>query len=125
MRGPQGTLFGRNTTGGAINLITAKPTDEFEAYAKVSAGRFELIETEGAISGPLTERVLGRVAWKTASRGGFGINEFTGNSVDNLDRKMVRGQLQINFTDKIDLFLMGEYGKRDDRSFAFKFQNGW
>lgn len=122
-RGPQGTLFGRNTTGGAINLITAKPTEELEGYARVSAGKYSLVETEGALSGPLLEnKVLGRVAWKTARRDGFGDNEFTGNDVDDLDQLMFRSSFQFNINDRMDFLLTGEYGEQSDRSFAFKFQ---
>lgn len=62
LKGPQGTLFGQNSTGGAINYIAAKPTDTFQAGGDVSYGRFNSIEGNAYISGPLTETVRGRVA---------------------------------------------------------------
>lgn len=121
LRGPQGTLFGRNTVGGAINITTRKPTEEFEAYVRASTGKYELLETEGAISGPLTDKLLGRFAWRQIDRNGFGENEFTGNDIDDVDRKSLRAHLQYNFNRDVDFLLTGEYFKQDDSSGAFVF----
>ena len=60
LKGPQGTLYGRNTTGGAIKFISNKPTDEFEFKARGSYGRFDTTEIEAAISGPITDRIRAR-----------------------------------------------------------------
>jgi len=65
LKGPQGTLFGQNSTGGAINYIAKKPTDELEAGVTTTYGRFDLVEVEGYISGPLTDTLKARVAVKT------------------------------------------------------------
>ncbi|KKW90192.1 hypothetical protein YP76_22070 [Sphingobium chungbukense] len=62
LKGPQGTLFGQNTTGGAVNYIAAKPTDEFHAGIELTGGRFADVEGEGYISGPLTDTLKARVA---------------------------------------------------------------
>lgn len=62
LKGPQGTLFGQNSTGGAINFIAAKPTDEFAAGADVSYGSFSRTEFNGYVSGPLSDTVRARVA---------------------------------------------------------------
>jgi len=62
LKGPQGTLYGRNTTGGAINYIARKPTDEFEAGMSASLGRFLTTDTEGFVSGPLVSTLKGRLA---------------------------------------------------------------
>ena len=63
LRGPQGTLYGRNATAGAINFITANPTKEFSGYGKVSYGNYDALHLEGAVSGGLTDTLAGRVAF--------------------------------------------------------------
>src|SRR5262245_46382470 len=84
-RGPQGSLHGGNAVGGSINLITAKPTDKPDGYARLSYGDFDYVDFEGAVSGPLgTDRVLGRLAVKSENRSGYGENPVTGNDVDDL-----------------------------------------
>lgn len=65
LKGPQGTLFGQNTTGGAINFIAAKPTDEFEAGVNLSYGRFNTFDAQGYISGPITETLNARFSART------------------------------------------------------------
>jgi iron complex outermembrane receptor protein len=118
LRGPQGTLYGRNATGGSINLITAKPTDYLSGYGRLTYGNYNAIVAEGAISGPITENVLFRIAGKTEDRDGFGENPVTGSEVDDLKRRMIRGMLQFNFSDTTDLLLSGEYFRQDDHSGA-------
>ncbi len=59
LRGPQGTLYGRNAVGGSINLITAKPTTEFEAYGRVTYGNYQHIDGEGAVSGAINDTLAG------------------------------------------------------------------
>ncbi len=121
LRGPQGTLYGRNATGGSINLITAKPTRTLSGYARATYGNYSTIITEAAVSGPITDNILFRVATKTENRDGFGENPVTGNDVDDLDRWMARGHLQFEFSDAVELLLTGEYFRQDDHSGAVHF----
>ena len=67
LKGPQGILFGNNATGGAINFIAAKPTDDFSVGAKISYGRFDSLDAEGFISGPISDNVGFRVAVRRQS----------------------------------------------------------
>ena len=62
VRGPQGTLYGRNATGGSINIITNKPTEELSGYAHFTGGNYTLLQFDGAVSGPLNDKLLARVA---------------------------------------------------------------
>ncbi|NLR71151.1 TonB-dependent receptor [Novosphingobium sp. ERN07] len=123
LRGPQGTLYGRNATGGAVNLITAKPTEELSGYVRQTIGGDALlIQTDAAVSGSLTEGVRARLAVQRIKRDGFGINEFTGNEIDNANQWSVRGHLQFLPTDKLSILLTGELHTEDDRSLAVKFR---
>ena len=118
LRGPQGTLYGRNATGGSINLITAKPKHDFGGYARLTYGNYNALITEAAITGPITEGVAFRVAVKSEDRDGFGTNPVTGSDVDNLNRRMIRGQLQFDISDATELLLSGEYFRQSDNSGA-------
>ena len=123
LRGPQGSLYGRNAVGGSVNLITAKPTEDYEGYARATVGDYSAYGFEGAFGGPIMrDRILGRVAVKIENRGGFGTNPVTGNDVDDLDRKMFRGELKFIPLDSLDILLTGEYYNQDDASRALKFR---
>ena len=118
LRGPQGTLYGRNATGGSINLITAKPTANLSGYARLTYGNYNAIVSEAAISGPITDAILFRIAGKTENHDGFGKNPVSGADVDDLNRRMVRGQLKFEFAPRVDLLLEGEYFRQNDSSGA-------
>ena len=121
LRGPQGTLYGRNATGGSINLITRKPTEELEGYGRVSYGNYDMLQLEGALSGPLTDGVLGRIAFKNLARNGYGENEVNGADIDDADKQSLRGHLQFNINEDIDLLLTAEYHNEDDSALGLKF----
>ncbi len=123
LRGPQGTLYGRNATGGTVNLISAKPTEDLEGYFRISAGNFGLFQTDGAISGGLSDRVLGRIAVQSITRSeGFSINQTTGNFVDDVNKRSVRGQLLFKASDDIDILLSTEFGTELDAANSFYFK---
>ena len=122
LRGPQGTLYGRNATGGSINLITAKPTQNFTGYTNFSIGGSDLsYGVDSALSGPLAQTVLGRVAVHYQHHDGYGKHTGTGEDIDDLNVIATRGHLQFNFSDSVDLLLSGEYAKEDDHSKSVHF----
>ncbi|MED5546365.1 MAG: TonB-dependent receptor [Pseudomonadota bacterium] len=123
LRGPQGTLYGRNATGGAVNLITAKPTDYLSGYVRQTIGGDAfLLQTDAAISGPITDGILARLAVQRIDREGYGYNEYTGNDIDNAKQWSVRGHLMLQPTEKLSLLLTGELHTEDDHALAIKFR---
>ena len=120
IRGPQGTLFGRNTIGGVVNITTRRPTDEFEGYIEVGAGNYSLIETKGAISGPLNDAVQGRLAFSYLDRDGFGENLVTGNDVEDANRQSIRGSLTAQPTENLEVFLSADYLRVDQNTNALE-----
>jgi len=118
LRGPQGTLYGRNAVGGSINLITAKPTHVLSGYARLTYGNYNQIVSEAAISGPITDTILFRVAGKTENHDGFGVNPVSGDGVDDLNRRMIRGQLKFEFSPTVNWLVEGEYFRQNDSSGA-------
>lgn len=116
LRGPQGDLYGRNSTGGTLNIVTRQPTDELEAWARVSTGNYSQLDLEGAVSGPLIdERLLGRLSLVSLNHDGYTENVTTGNDVDDQSEWGVRGQLLWRATSSLDLgFSVDHYSARDN-----------
>ena len=111
LRGPQGTLYGRNATGGTINIITNNPTDHDEAYGEVTVGNYGLVETQGYVNGPVAgDKLLGRIAFKSTNLPGYGINFATGgNRVNGYDSTSVRGKLLWLVSDKLTASMSVDY----------------
>jgi iron complex outermembrane receptor protein len=114
LRGPQGTLYGRNSVGGSINVITNKPTDTFQASVDGLYGNYDAAIFRGFISGPLFTfdgvKVDGRLTVVRATHSGYSTNLSTAptatHNEDAQDYTMVRGQLKIDFGPNVDLLLM-------------------
>src|SRR3546814_10780581 len=87
LRGPQGTLYGRNATAGVVNVIPALPGDSFEGEVKVEAGSFETRRLSGMLNVPITDPLAVRVAGAMTKRDGFDYNTFT---QQRTDRKSTR-----------------------------------
>ncbi|HEX7694583.1 MAG TPA: TonB-dependent receptor [Sphingomonas sp.] len=97
LRGPQGTLYGRNSTAGAVKLISKKPTQEIEGYGRVSYGRFGTTTFEGAVGGGLIPDILAaRISIDYQRQGGSVLNIVTGNKLGGYDD--VAGRAQLLFT---------------------------
>lgn len=106
LRGPQGTLYGKNTTAGAVNIISKKPTFDTEAYATLGVGEKSERIVSGAVGGAiLDERLAGRVSVYSEERDGFGKNLTTGNSYGDVNKKAIRLQLLAQLTPNLDALL--------------------
>ncbi len=100
LRGPQGTLFGRNATSGAVNLITARPDlSGFGASGSVEYGNFNSWRLEAMVNAPLSDKIGVRLAGTYLKRDGFTENLFTGNRIDGRDQWAVRGSLRFQPTE--------------------------
>jgi len=97
LRGPQGTLYGRNTTGGAINVITNKADPSATSgHIELTAGNYNATQMRGYFNMPITDNLAVRFAGMQLQRDGFIENQFTGNDID--DRDMWGGRLSVNWT---------------------------
>jgi iron complex outermembrane receptor protein len=123
LRGPQGTLYGRNTTGGSVNVITNKPTEELSGYGRFTAGDYSLLQFEGAVGGPLSQQLRGRIATKIVERDGYGDNLFNGGEIDDASTQSVRGHLQWLPNDAFDVLVTAEYHREDDNNYMPKFRD--
>jgi outer membrane receptor protein involved in Fe transport len=105
LRGPQGTLYGRNTTGGQINFISNRPTAETHAGITAEYGSHNEVNAEGYVSGSITEGLLGRLSVATEQGGEWQRNRDTGRRLGNKDKIAGRGQLEWKPADVVDLRL--------------------
>lgn len=105
LKGPQGTLYGRNTTGGAVLFNSRGPTDTFEASNYDEVGNYGYYSVEGAISGPLSDTVSARVAFSTTQSDGYQKNLTSGNTNGGIDRVSVRGMVDWKPVDGLKIRL--------------------
>lgn len=110
LKGPQGTLYGKNASAGVINIITRRPTEELSGYFGIDVGNFGRFNAKGALSGALVEeRVAGRVAFTYETRDGLYRNLTTGESANDIDARGVRGTLRFTPGDQLTLDLIGDW----------------
>jgi iron complex outermembrane recepter protein len=109
LRGPQGTLFGRNVTGGAVVVNTARPTQEFESKVKVTYGNYDRFDVAASVNGALTETIAARVAALYQHQEGYFTNLQTGQKKANKNLALVRPSLKFTIGEDFDLTLIGEW----------------
>ncbi|QTH20934.1 TonB-dependent receptor [Rhizorhabdus wittichii] len=121
LRGPQGTLYGRNATGGSVNLITRKPTRDLSGYLDLTYGNYDRIQLDGAISGPLDGKgdVRARIAFQKVKHDGYGRNVTLNEDVSDQDSWAVRGILQVDPAANVDITLSADYAREDDHNYPF------
>ena len=115
LRGPQGTLFGRNATSGVVNVVTAKPDlSGFGAAAEFEYGNYNSIKTKGMVNVPIGETIGVRVAGYYLNRDGYTENLYDGSDIDGRDMYAIRGSLRFEPTANTTIDLMGFYFREDD-----------
>ena len=115
LRGPQGTLYGRNATGGVVNVITAKPVfEEFQADAKLTYGNYNTFKAKGMVNIPIGDRVALRLAGSLLQRDGYVDNVVTNNDIDDRDLYGFRATLGFEPTDRLRGWVSYDYFEEDD-----------
>ena len=109
LRGPQGTLFGRNTSGGAVNFVPNRPQQDFFASAELSYGNYDSIDGRLVLNGGLTDTLAGRLSVSHREHGGYSENITTGAELDDEDNWSVRAQLLFEPSDASRLLLGYDY----------------
>jgi len=123
LRGPQGALFGRNSTGGVIHYVTRRPGDEFEAYADASYGDYEQVRLEGAVGGPIKEGLAGRLSVGYNNHEGYTDNRTPGvQDYNSMNALAARAQLEFELSDTATVLLSGNYSDNDAAVGAWQHQ---
>lgn len=122
LRGPQGTLYGRNAIGGSINIVTKRPTDEFEGLLAVDVGSFDKRLLRGTLSGPISDNVRGRLTVSDETRDGYvrNLSALGADSYQDSNYTAVRGSLDYDVTDDLTLQFSGYYYDSRMHSISFR-----
>lgn len=121
LRGPQGTLFGRNTTGGLVHFVSKRPTDELDGYVNASFGDFSQVKLEGAIGGPFSDALAGRLSLAANQHDGWTKNR-VGPDYNETDAKAARAQLLFTPSDSSDVLLSAWWSDNDANVGAWQHQ---
>jgi iron complex outermembrane receptor protein len=116
LRGPQGTLFGKNTVAGAINITTVKPSDEFYGYVQGEIGNYDLIRVKGSFNAPLSDTIKARLTVSSDQRDGYVDNVADGVGSDEYNDKdelALRGQLLWDVGDNTELLFSIDHLEND------------
>ena len=109
LRGPQGTLFGKNSIAGAINVTTRRPSETFTGEVALEAGDYGLLSGNVFVSGPLSDRVAFSASAFKRQRDGYVLNVFSGKSVDDEDAIGARAKLQFKASDTLEFLLAADF----------------
>ncbi|HSI78855.1 MAG TPA: TonB-dependent receptor [Lunatimonas sp.] len=118
LRGPQGTLFGKNTTSGAFNITTRKPSFTPGASFEASFGNFGFIQAKSSFTGPISKKLAGRFSFSGTQRDGVLYNVRTEKNVNDLNNLGFRTQLLYNPTEKVEILLAGDVSTQRPDGYA-------
>ena len=119
LRGPQGTLFGRNTIGGAISVVSRLPDERFRSDVKATVGSYDRIDARASISGPLSDTVFAGLSASTSNRDGFldTPNATSDGKLGDMGRNALRGALRFVPNERFEANLTGDYSRARENSF--------
>ncbi|RLA02327.1 MAG: hypothetical protein DRQ47_06910, partial [Gammaproteobacteria bacterium] len=112
LRGPQGTLYGKNSIGGSINFVTSKPTSELNTRLRMTVGDYGRFDVGGMVNGEISEQLLGKISFSNRIYDGHLTNVHNGQTMDTIDTKAWRGQLNWLVNDDVDVLFT--YDGADD-----------
>ena len=118
LRGPQGTLFGKNTTAGAINITTRKPTFKPETDLEINYGSIGFVQAKASVSGPLAQSIAGRLSFSGTQRDGIVRNVRTGSRQNNLDNLGLRGQVMFAPSDALAVTATVDHTRQRPQGFT-------
>lgn len=121
LRGPQGTLGGRNASAGLISIYTAPPEFDFNGYGSFSYGNYDMYRVEAGVNVPLSETVAARIDGVYARRDGFYTDVVNDTDVNNRDRYLLRGQVLFEPNSDLSVRIVGDYSKKDEACCAAVF----
>lgn len=114
LNGPQGTLYGKNTTAGAISVTTASPSFTPGATVEGTAGNYSFYQLKGSVTGPIiADKVAARLSLSKTERDGFQVNAFNGKRINDYDNLTVRGQVLVKFSEDARVRIIGDYSKQN------------
>jgi iron complex outermembrane receptor protein len=113
LRGPQGTLFGKNTTAGVLNLTTRAPSFKPDGVIESSFGNYDYYQVRGTLSGPISDILAGRISYAKTSRDGYIDDVTDGRRLNGVDRSGLRGQLLFKPNDALSVRVIGDYEREN------------
>jgi len=120
LRGPQGTLYGKNVVGGVVNVITAKPQQEFAARGELSYGNYSKLQAKGMINGGVSDQVAVRVSFIAEDRDGYAENIVTGKEMEDRQFYAIRGQLLWEPSEKVSVLIAADHSDHKDNGLSRK-----